>query len=38
MSNLLKAPQEQREREKQTVGGVAYRQGQRKLAESVAEN
>jgi len=38
LSNLLKAPQEQREREKQTVGGVAYRQGQRKLAESVAEN
>lgn len=38
LSNLLKAPQEQREREKQTVGGVTYRQGQRKLAESVAEN
>lgn len=38
LSNLLKAPQEQREREKQTIGGVTYRQGQRKLAESVAEN
>ena len=38
LSNLLKAPQEQREREKQTVGGVTYRQGQRRLAESVAEN
>ncbi len=38
MSNLLKAPQEQKAREQRTVGGVAYREGQRKLAESVAEN
>jgi hypothetical protein len=38
MSNLLKAPQEQAQREKRTVGGVQYREGQRKLAESVAEN
>lgn len=38
LSNLLKAPQEQREREKRTIDGVTYRQGQRKLAESVAEN
>jgi hypothetical protein len=35
VSTLLKAPQEQREREKRTVGGVAYREGQRKLAESI---
>ena len=38
VSNLLKAPQEQREREKRTVGGVAYREGQRKLAESIVED
>ena len=38
MSNLLKAPQEQAQREKRTVGGVQYREGQRKLAESIAEN
>jgi hypothetical protein len=38
VSNLLKAPQEQAQREKRTVGGVQYREGQRKLAESVAEN
>ena len=38
VSNLLKAPQEQRAREQRTVGGVAYREGQQKLAESVAEN
>lgn len=38
VSSLLKAPQEQRAREQRTVGGVAYREGQRKLAESVAEN
>jgi hypothetical protein len=38
VSNLLKAPQEQRAREQRTVGGVQYREGQRKLAESVAEN
>jgi hypothetical protein len=38
VSTLLKAPQEQRAREQRTVGGVAYREGQRKLAESVAEN
>ena len=38
VSNLLKAPQEQKAREQRTVGGVAYREGQRKLAESVAEN
>lgn len=38
VSNLLKAPQEQKAREQRTVGGVAYREGQKKLAESVAEN
>ena len=38
VSSLLKAPQEQRAREQRTVGGVQYREGQRKLAESVAEN
>ena len=38
VSNLLKAPQEQREREKRTVGGVQYREGQRKLAESIVED
>jgi hypothetical protein len=38
VSNLLKAPQEQKAREQRTVGGVAYREGQRKLAESIAEN
>ena len=38
VSTLLKAPQEQREREKRTVGGVAYREGQRKLAESIVED
>jgi hypothetical protein len=38
VSSLLKAPQEQKAREQRTVGGVAYREGQRKLAESVAEN
>lgn len=38
VSNLLKAPQEQRAREQRTVGGVQYREGQRKLAESIAEN
>lgn len=36
VSNLLKAPQEQKAREQRTVGGVQYREGQRKLAESVA--
>jgi hypothetical protein len=35
VSNLLKAPQEQKAREQRTVGGVAYREGQRKLAESI---
>jgi hypothetical protein len=35
VSNLLKAPQEQAQREKRTVGGVQYREGQRKLAEQV---
>ena len=38
VSALLKAPQEQRAREQRTVGGVQYREGQRKLAESIAEN
>lgn len=38
ISNLLKAPQEQRDRQRRTVGGVSYRQGQQKLAESIAEN
>jgi len=38
VSNLLKAPQEQAQREKRTVGGVSYREGQRKLAEDVAAN
>lgn len=38
MSNLLKAPQEQRAREQRTVGGVQYREGQRKLAEDVVAN
>ena len=38
VSNLLKAPQEQKAREQRTVGGVQYREGQRKLAESIAEN
>jgi hypothetical protein len=38
MSNLLKAPQEQAQREKRTVGGVSYREGQRQLAEQVAAN
>ena len=38
VSNLLKAPQEQKAREQRTVGGVAYREGQKKLAESVAAN
>jgi hypothetical protein len=38
VSNLLKAPQEQAQREKRTVGGVQYRDGQRKLAEDVAAN
>jgi hypothetical protein len=37
MSSLLKAPQEQKDREKRTVGGVQYREGQKKLAESIAE-
>lgn len=36
VSALLKAPQEQKAREQRTVGGVQYREGQRKLAESVA--
>ena len=36
VSSLLKAPQEQKAREQRTVGGVQYREGQRKLAESVA--
>jgi len=38
VSNLLKAPQEQAQREKRTVGGVQYREGQRKLAEDVVAN
>jgi hypothetical protein len=38
VSNLLKAPQEQAQREKRTVGGVSYREGQRQLAEQVAAN
>jgi hypothetical protein len=38
VSSLLKAPQEQAQREKRTVGGVQYREGQRKLAEDVAAN
>jgi hypothetical protein len=38
VSSLLKAPQEQAQREKRTVGGVSYREGQRKLAEDVAAN
>lgn len=38
VSALLKAPQEQKAREKRTVEGVAYREGQRKLAESIAAN
>jgi hypothetical protein len=38
VSNLLKAPQEQAQREKRTVGGVQYRDGQRKLAEDVVAN
>lgn len=38
VSALLKAPQEQKAREQRTVGGVQYREGQRKLAESIAEN
>jgi hypothetical protein len=38
VSNLLKAPQEQAQREKRTVGGVQYRDGQRKLAEQVTAN
>lgn len=38
VSALLKAPQEQKAREKRTVEGVAYRQGQQKLAESIAAN
>jgi hypothetical protein len=38
VSNLLKAPQEQAQREKRTVGGVQYREGQRKLAEDVTAN
>jgi hypothetical protein len=38
MSNLLKAPQEQAQREKRTIGGVQYREGQRQLAEDVAAN
>jgi hypothetical protein len=35
-SDLLKAPAEQRKREKMTVGGVQYTKGTRKLAEEIA--
>lgn len=38
VSALLKAPQEQKAREQRTVGGVAYREGQKKLAESVVSD
>jgi hypothetical protein len=36
LSDLLKAPAEQRKREKMTVGGVQYTKGTRKLAEEIA--
>ena len=38
LSDLLKAPAEQRKREKMTVGGVQYTKGTRKLAEEIAED
>jgi hypothetical protein len=38
VSDLLKAPQEQAQREQRTVGGVQYRKDQRKLAEDVVAN
>jgi hypothetical protein len=36
LSDLLKAPAEQKKREKMTVGGVQYTKGTRKLAEEIA--
>jgi len=36
LSELLKAPAEQKKREKMTVGGVQYTKGTRKLAEEIA--
>lgn len=35
LSNLLKAPQEQRKRERQTAGGVQYTQANRRFVESL---
>ena len=37
LSNLLKAPAEQRKREKETVGGVQYTKATKKLAQQYAE-
>lgn len=36
LSDLLKAPAEQRKREKMTIGGVQYTKGTKKLAEEIA--
>jgi len=36
LSELLRAPAEQKKREKMTVGGVQYTKGNRKLAEEIA--
>jgi hypothetical protein len=38
VSDLLKAPQQQAQREQRTVGGVQYRKDQRQLAEDVVAN
>ena len=38
LSDLLKAPAEQKKRERMTVGGVQYTKGTRKLAEEIAED
>jgi hypothetical protein len=37
LSNLLKAPQEQAKRERQTVGGVQYTQANRRFVESLPQ-
>jgi hypothetical protein len=36
LSDLLKAPAEQKKREKMTVGGVQYTKGTKKLAQEIA--
>jgi hypothetical protein len=38
LSDLLKAPSEQRKREKETVGGIQYTKATKKLAQQYAEN